>query len=363
MRLLTLIAVLCAVGTARADQGFHEVTSREIPAKVADSAKQTFRCLFFQEKTRLAVPAAQVAAVKTGLKDEPLAMLTKLRMVSDGMLARVLLGDLEDFPKDTDFPVHANGLGSGFFLKDGWFVTARHVLTQPGVSLPEAYYTAKTAEAAREAMGTWKGRMVLVDREGKIRFDTKNGKQAIEKVVFSGHPTEVAALPEAYRAIEKSAQMQMVDFVLLELKGIDTKDIALELAKEAPKADAAIFAAGYPMKTVRKHATLPDSDGQSLRVSKGKTLSGAPADYQKFLATLMKEDAPRALYEGSLLFGDADFVPGLSGGPSFDEQGRVVSLASTVRHDPKVPALERYTLTASYGARLTTLLPLLLPKR
>jgi len=344
-----------------ADPGLYELSSREIPAKVADSAKHTFRAIFFQERTRIGVSKDDVAAVKTGLKDEPLRTLNELRMVSDGMLARVLLSDLEALPADKNFPLHGNGLGSGFFLKDGWFVTARHVLTQGG--MPDGYYAATTANTAREKLGTWKGRLVLVDREGKIRFDTKNGKHSIEKVIFSGHPAEVVALPEGYGAIERTAKAQMLDVVVFQLKGIDTKDIALELATEAPKVDAPIFSAGYPMKTERMLDAIPDADGLSLRVSKGKVLPGAPADYQKFLAGLMKEKAARELYESALLFGTADFIPGMSGGPSFDEQGRVVSLASTVRHDPKFTSVQKYTLTASYGPRFSILLSLLPPKK
>jgi hypothetical protein len=53
--------------------------------------------------------------------------------------------------------------------------------------------------------------------------------------------------------------------------------------------------------------------------------------------------------EASLLFTDLDFLLGLSGGPLFNEAGEVVSLASTVRHDPKVSPFDGYTITTSYG--------------
>lgn len=338
----------------RADQGFHPVSSREVPAKVADAAKKTFRIAIFHDNLKYQVSAEKIAAFKEELDKDAVAYLESLRFYADGMLGKIYLHDLAKLAKDTSYRLGAVGLGTASFVNSGVLVTARHVLTDAGI--PKEYFEAKSAEAARKVLTEWRRRLVLVDSEGKVRFDTNEPGQSVTKVVFSGHPEEVKALPEAYHALEKGAIGQMVDTVAFRLKGIETKGLELDFAK-APAAKDRLYVAGYPLKTSRNTKDVPDADGNSLRVSTGLAYLEAPASYQKFLKTIMK-DEERKLYESSLVFSNADAVVGNSGSAYLNAQGELVSIVGAIRHDPSLESRKTYPDPATYGPKFSLLAPL-----
>jgi len=341
-----------------ADAGFWPPKSPEIPAKIAEGARKALRMIVLKKAPHLEVPGGSVAALAKALAEDPQGTLFAMGLVPDGMLAKVYLNDLGKAKEGQRFFIRGGSVGTAFFYKPGVLLTTRSAFN--GVVLPKAFYEAETVEQARRALLTWEGRMVLVDAEGKIRFDTQAPEQKIEAVLFSGHPVEVKNLAAGYQAIEKSALGQMMDVVAFRLKGIDTRDLELEVSAEVPKSGEPVYAAGYPLRTLKRedHAA-PNADGNSLRVSRGKILEKTPEDYEKFLRTLMADDGVRSNYENALLFSDTDIVDGLSGGPWFDPYGKVVSLVSTVRHDPKLHNSRKYSVTASYGPKLKLIIPLI----
>src|SRR5690606_2771779 len=138
----------------------------------------------------------------------------------------LMLQDLAVHDKTKTFYVHRTAVGSAFFVKGGFLITARHVVGESG-GLSEKYLKADSKAAARKALTPWSQRIMLKDWKGTVVFDSAKRDHSVKEVAFSGHPAEAEGLDKEFEAIEPSAKGQLFDLIALKLEGIDTTDLEI----------------------------------------------------------------------------------------------------------------------------------------
>ena len=158
--------------------------------------------------------------------------------------------------------------------------------------------------------------LVISDRDGKVLFGATEDEVA--RVSFM-------------RPEEFSKQKVLFDFVQLKLpRPIDGQ--VLEFAEADLPLAANAFHVGYPGKTYDRIAKLgkPDSDGTSQYVTYGPTVSAEtyfrttgkdPDQIQPEVMNLLKH---------AHVHTDADSYFGMSGGPTFNDEGKIVGITTGV---------------------------------
>jgi S1-C subfamily serine protease len=345
---MSLIGFALLASVLHAGPGFYPLTDPSLPPSVVASARNAVRIFVFNEHPSFAVLPESIELLRTQMLMGDYSTFTALD-ICDPAAIRLYRRELAKHRPGKAFHLHKVSVGTGFFITGERFVTARHVLTGVNDNL-RPYNEARHIHDARRALAQRKSRIVLEDADGNVLFDTNQKGQMIKKVHFSGHALESSGGP----AFESSVQWQANDYAVIEFSGMKADRRVVPVADQVPSEGATVYAAGFPMPSRgrRRQFSVPDSDGTGLRVSRGLVQAGAPELYLEFLrARLDYSQVDR--YQSVLLFSDLDFVPGLSGGPVLNEDGKVVSIVSTVRNAPGVSPLLGFTADTAYGPRLT----------
>ena len=105
----------------------------------------------------------------------------------------------------------------------------------------------------------------------------------------------------------------------------------LRFSKVPPKIGETIYLIGYPMETTdRKLVGATDSDGNSLRISRGKVIG---LDDWKQRTGNNVDSSTEGLFKQRMIFVDADCEHGNSGGPLVNAQGEVVGVFMALYKD------------------------------
>ena len=208
-------------------------------------------------------------------------------------------------------------------------VFARNVRTASGVVLGDRRTILTASHAfdpidARVRMTRADGtaKVMVLDARGRVlldgRFDHGVRARGFESVAIdAGHP--LAVLPSLER------WLGLDGLTLHSTRALSVPPV--RAIASAPVPEEPVYLVGYPFATAdreRLHQT-PDSDGQSLRISRG-VITDVPAFYAERLRNLLPDQTHRDLYLGTRTFMDADAVEGSSGGPLFDRMGRLVGI-------------------------------------
>ncbi len=109
----------------------------------------------------------------------------------------------------------------------------------------------------------------------------------------------------------------------------------LTQAKLTPRIGEQVYVMGYPSRTVdRKSVGAEDSDGESLRVSTGSTVSFE--EWERISGTITNSQEKEILVN-NFLYTDADCVHGNSGGPALNSEGEVIGIVIGTAKNPNVP--------------------------
>lgn len=354
VKIVTCLILACATWiSAWADPGFYPADAKEIPSEVATAAAKVLKIYRVAARPLAIIAAEEIPLLEKLLRGDPTRILERLN-VGDPSVVDLWLHDLKTWDRTKDFPLSIGTVGSAFVISPGVLVTARHFF-QAEKANKRFTHALSVAEARQNLIGPGE-RILLRNAAGKFLVDTHDTPNVFSEVKFSGHSREAERLGPQYRGIESSSLSLMLDFVAIEVKHFETGPYLLDLAKSHPAPGSPVFAAGYPLPTTgRQPEKALNSDGKSLRISSGSILFEAPRAYQEFLRGLPGNDAGRGLYLDSLALTNLDFHSGLSGGPILNRDGEVVSLASTVRHDPGLPTSERFSVAVSFGPNLSVL--------
>ena len=356
MKSALLFLNLVTVVPCFAGSGFYPPNTKGVPPPVAQSADKVLRYIRLSSRAIAKVDAKDIPSFEKLLRGNPQTLLAQLN-IRDPRMIQFWLNDLKSWDRSKDYVLHNGYVASAYFLEPGLLVTARHVVTS-GNRDPK-YLSASTKEEAADRLQETLDSFLLLDKNDRVLVDTRGNKEAVAEVLFSGHPLEVGALPSRYQGIENTSRGQLCDLVAMKLNKFDASDYQIKLAPSFPKVGERVFGIGYPLPTTRRmaHDKAPDADG-TLRLTYGEVKAAFPEDYESFLKKIMPKESDRQAYLNGLTLTNLDFMEGISGGPIVNAAGEAVSLASTVRHDPKVPMEEYYTVTLSYGPRLSLLVPL-----
>ena len=190
-------------------------------------------------------------------------------------------------------------------------------------------------------------KIALYDAQGKILFDTRNGRDFV---------TIKSILPNSGLIEELEKQMgwqamQLADWIEFRLsRPLDRPAIA---RRTTPlRQGEMVYSLGYPDKTETRRSRLgvPDSDGIRLFVTKGQVITAAQGSRHEDLAKLSAEKRSALLAELDryFLFHTADIAPGSSGGPLVDAEGRLVGqVLIKYNADPK----DSYSRTGVFAPR------------
>ena len=128
--------------------------------------------------------------------------------------------------------------------------------------------------------------------------------------------TDKRAYVEAFPETEIVASDADADLAIIRIKNVQASRFdRLTLAKE-PQKDARILSYGYPGSNLAKHAGLVSKDGKIL------SLVSFPA-YDERYARVLRDNA----VDGLLI--STDIEPGMSGGPTLNDDGEVVGVNVT----------------------------------
>ncbi|MEO7091596.1 MAG: serine protease, partial [Polyangiales bacterium] len=128
--------------------------------------------------------------------------------------------------------------------------------------------------------------------------------------------TDKRAYVEAYPETEIVASDPDADLAIIRIKNVQASRFdRLALATE-PQKDARILSYGYPGSSLAKHAGLVSKDGKIL------SLVSFPA-YDERYARVLRDNA----VDGLLI--STDIEPGMSGGPTLNDDGEVVGVNVT----------------------------------
>lgn len=353
--LLSICFAVDSLCPAFADPGFYPSSDPSIPAAVQRAAKSVYRFVIVAPHPFGRIQAAEKRDFETLLVQKDPALFRRLSLTD--CAARIILADLKRSKKGEDFLIHALATGTAFFIDKETLVTNRHNFTFfPG--MPEAYLQAKSFEQLPNSLKDWKPRFLLIDSDNNVVFDTELKGNSIAEVLFDGHPLRQAGLDGQGPNLEFSSARELLDFMVLRLRGVRGGAKVLKVDHNPVlSAETPLYAIGYPNATKGRQSefNVPDSNGDSLRVSKGNYLERPDDDYLNFLKSLMPDEAIRQYYERGMLFTNIDFVTGNSGGPVVTANGNVVSIASVVRHDFSKTPESAYTLTLSMGTRMSVI--------
>lgn len=353
--LLSSCFALLSLSTVFADPGFYLPTDPSIPVPVQRAAKSVYRFVIAAPQPFGRILAAERSDFETLLARKDPTLFRQLSL-SD-CASRIILADLKRTKKSDDFLIHALATGTAFFIDKETLVTNRHNFNF-FQGMPSAYLQAQSVEQLQTSLKGWKPRFLLIDSDNNIVFDTELKGNSIAEVVFDGHPLRRAGLDGQGPNLEFSSARELLDFMVLRLKGVRGGAKVLKVERNPVlNAETPLYAIGYPKATNGRQSEfkVPDSDGDSLRVSKGSYLERPDDGYLNFLKSLMPDEAVRQYYERGMLFTDIDFVTGNSGGPVVGANGNVVSIATVVRHDFTKTPESAYTLTLSMGTRMSVI--------
>ena len=158
-------------------------------------------------------------------------------------------------------------------------------------------------------------KFLLTDDQGNVVYDTRE-KGSGAHLEFYGEPALRGDKPENYRPY---------DVVRVHLDRPILAPVLKFQTETAPRFAEKIYILGYPAMSQNRQSRygVPDSDGQSFRVSYGQIVS----------LSLDSEDLPPLdgivdlpFLQKALVFFTADAIWGNSGSPILNERGEVVSI-------------------------------------
>lgn len=318
--------------TSPEGMGFYSLDVEDIPQAVKDSAKSVFK---------IAVPAGKRVPVQQIFGEQSLEdMMTKLQNMPisesvtaiDKAIFAVQIYDCIQQKTVACQVFQGVSTGTAFVTGDGQDLrTAFHVVED----LAKFDDHEKRLNPRRSATPI---NILLVNSDGQaVRSPADLG------AIFKSVPSR-ALRNDLYKDRKDHRVQFNDDQVLIRLRVPVATPIPI--AKVSSKPGDIAFIAGVPHQTQDRRAfRLPDSDGMTVRASKGTILGTSE------LSTRLRQsglDVDKKFLEESLLNAvalTADGAPGLSGGPILNTRGEIIAIYTAAVPQSGVA----YPLRVSYG--------------
>ncbi len=300
-----------------ADPGFYTVGSSEIPTHVSNQSNAVFRIYILAPRPSFFVSRENIELYRNDIASNPPGAYRYWK--------RIEIQNLQNHP--VYYSYDANN-GTAFLVKNNrTLLTAGHLFDAIG-ALPSQFSRAKTYQEAQKSLMNHIPPFVVVNQHDQIVYDTRNPESEDSKslrIGFNGHSSYSLTLGSSYAGLDHSSSATMTDLIELQL-GRNLNAKPFEFATSTPAFGAQVFKIGFPVESKGRYIhQTPDSDGESLRIAKGKVID-VPQFYIDFLNQYVKNSDAISVFLNQRITTDVDAVPGTSGAPIVDTQGKVVGL-------------------------------------
>jgi hypothetical protein len=294
-----------------------------LPAGIRDSAASVLRLVVL---TR--VPGRPDFTVPTAYFQQMVG-----RLGDDGYLSRRLMTDSAAAlnAKHPQVPVQVRLVATAFLVGDGdRLLTVMHnfagsILAANLRNLSGSLRGRDIDGVTRDArtLAEMNVQLQLIDSQGQEVFDTRRPKDV---ATISVLPNPLSPYSAEGRRLSAEDILNVTTNDILELKLNRRLGAGLAFAKARPAEGGLVYYAGYPPKT---KTAKRNADGFSLNFVVGKIQPvGAFIEYTSLDKVLNADGLKDAIRqtEPLFIFADAALDEGMSGGPTLNDRGEIVSL-------------------------------------
>lgn len=299
--------------TASAGPGFFPLNDPSLPKPVVAATRSIFRILVRPAKP-LEIPLSSFAEKHARWKEGSF---------SERLAAQALEACVKE--KTAPCPIPFAAAGTAFLAQDArTLFTVRHNF-EAAATVPD---------------------FILLDAAGQLIYDTRR----------SGAPARFRPVAAPRRELGAPDTPKAFDLAWVDL-AVPISAAPLRFADlQAPGEE--LFIAGFPAPSRQRRSehAAPDSDGVTMRISRGQRLTASA-----FLAGLLGR-VPKGEdvipFDRAFLFSDVDGVPGQSGAPVLNARGEAVGLFTSHHAHKGLEPSDRYFKAGAQALRAEWILRL-----